>query len=99
MDIIFRGTTPTFTFTFKDLDMTTISLSNIVVADEKTTEVYTGTIDVENKTISKQLTQADTLKFNGRAKVQLEFKTTSDYVWKSDIYFYNFNKSLHDVEL
>lgn len=81
-----RGTTPTIVLKIKnpDFDMTTLSFAHITIenAGGKNKKVFTNTvIDAEEKTVSLDLSQEDTLAYEvGPINVQMKGKTTSDKV-------------------
>ena len=75
---MFRGTTPTYTFTLKDtVDLTGATNVYVTFSDSNENEILTkerSALTVGTNTVSVFLTQAETLAFpNGRVLVQLNW--------------------------
>ena len=105
MDNIYRGTTPTIILSVKnkDFDMSTISICHVTIQNDngKNKKVFENPIiDVENKTISVELTQQDTLDYEyGNINLQVKIKLTSGRVIASRIIVTTMNRILEETVL
>ena len=99
---IYRGTTPTIILkiTNKDFDMSTISICHITIQNEtgRNKKIYENpSIDTENKTISIELSQEDTLNYEiGNINLQVKIKLDSGRVIASRIITTSMNKILEE---
>lgn len=90
---LYRSTTPTIILHIKDqdFDMTTIDICHVTIENDsgrnkKTFEIGSENIDASERTISLELTQQETAKFEaGFVKLQLKLKTTDGKVIASKI--------------
>ena len=97
-----RGTTPTFTFTFKEqgLDLTTAANVYVTFAQNKKVLTKTGSdLDVSEKSISVYLSQSETLMFHDSVEVQVNWTTPDGQRAASNIVRADFTKQLLDQEV
>ena len=83
--MIFRGTTPVVILKInnEDFDMTTIDICHITIQNDsgRNQKIFNASVDTENKTVSAELTQEDTLAYEeGYIYIQAKFKLVNDRV-------------------
>ena len=100
---IYRGTTPTIILKIDndDFDMTDIVVCHVTIQNDngRNKKVFDNpTIDVENKTISIELTQQDTLAYEtGNINLQIKVKLQGGRVVASPILVTPMNKILEEA--
>ena len=91
-----RGTTPTFTLTFTDIDLT--QAANVYVTfsqGSKKLTKRTSELTITATTIEVHLSQEETLAFmDSSVEIQVNFTTASGGRMASDIAVYKFTKQL-----
>lgn len=94
-----RGTTPTIVLTL-DTDLPLNNIAELWVTFKASTVEVTKDLsevllDSENKTITVELSQEDTLKlYNGICEVQVRFRTSSDLAYATSIATVDVNRIL-----
>lgn len=105
MSNLYRGTTPTLSFKIEneDFDMTKIEICHITIQNkggENKTVFDSPTIDTENKIISVELDQEDTLKYKeGKIELQIRIKLDTGRVVATPILVTEMNKILEETIL
>ena len=91
-----RGTTPTFTLTFTDVDLTTAANVYVTFSQGHRTVTKTGEdITVSATTIDVELTQGETLGFYaGKVQIQANWTTSSGKRFASNVATYELTKQL-----
>ena len=99
---IYRGTTPTITVHLRniDFDMSDIAIAQVTLEDDRgrNQKVFDNpTIDQENKNISIELSQADTLSYDyGMLNLQIRIKLNSGRVAPTKIYSIKMGRTLNE---
>ena len=99
---LYRGTTPTIILKIKndDFDMSTIEICHVTIVNEsgRNKKIYDNpTINTEEKTISIELSQQDTLNYEtGNIQLQTKIKLNSGRVIASRIITTSMNKILEE---
>ena len=102
---IYRSTTPTIVLHIndEDFDMNSIDICHIAIENDsgRNKKVYENTtINIEDRTISLELTQEDTLSYEpGYINLQLKIKTTDGSVYASKILHTTINDILEEAIL
>lgn len=91
-----RGTTPTFTLTFKDIDLTAASHVYVTFSQGQRTITKTGdALEVRATEIDVYLLQRETLAFiPGNVEIQANWTVAGGGRMASDIVQYEFTKQL-----
>lgn len=104
-DTLYRSTTPTIILHIKDddFDMNSISICHITIENDsgRNKKVYeNAAINIEDRTISLELTQEDTLAYEpGYINLQLKIKTIDGNVYASRILHTTINDILEEAIL
>lgn len=99
---IYRGTTPTIMVHLRniDFDMSDIEKCQVTLEDDRgrNQKVFNDpTIDEENKTISIELSQADTLSYDyGMLNLQIRIKLENGRVVPTKIYSLKMGRTLNE---
>lgn len=92
---MYKGTTPTFIFSFTDFDPTTAE--KIIVSFSNGLEVTEEDLDVTSDSISLWLDQAQTLAMpNGNVNVQINFLFADGQRVASNVQTVVWNRNLHN---
>lgn len=105
MSNIYRGTTPTIRLRIKnkDFDMSSINVCHITIQNDngKNQKVFTNPqIDVQEKIISQELSQQDTLAYEyGKINIQAKIKLNNGSVVTHPIISTTMNRILEETIL
>lgn len=104
MNQLTRGTTPTITFTFSNVDITSMNVAYLTIKQSKNVIEYdleSAVLDTENNSLAWTLTQADTLLLSPNLKVaiQVRYKLNDDTAGASQVYQVDAYKILKDGEI
>ena len=90
-----RGTTPTLTFTFDEIDHSTIVVAELTI-QQNYKNVIVRNLEKSNDIFYINLSQEDTLKFsNGICRLQVKFKLNDGNVVVTDILQLSVTDILH----
>lgn len=96
---MYKGTTPTYTFTFDDFDPTTVEEVILTIAKQNGTVLLEKTsedLEITSDSISVYLSQEETLYFPGVIQMQINFLFSDDTRCATDIVTKTWEKNLHD---